>query len=250
MKFNKQALFIIAFITGSASAMYKEVSDSLIQECRNYLGKHAAQDQNVLRMFDTTIAAWKNYFDHNKNFDLPLLLKGIKFAAEKHAGQTRDGIISTPYIIHPIGVAKLIWDGKIRDERTLVSALLHDTLEDTATTQEELKQHFGNKICSIVVELTDDPALSSEEQKIKQIEHALYYSTDARLIKLADRLYNMKDVRNLPIKDRKKWLKYADFGTQLLQALNGTNDFLETELEKEILATQIHFLFAEAEASD
>ena len=127
--------------------------------------------------------------------DIGCISQAVLFAAYKHAAQTRKDAASTPYIIHPIGVADNILEiGKVYNVNILIGALLHDTVEDTDTSFEELEQHFGKTITALVREVTDDKALSKEERKRLQIEHAKHTSPEAAVIKLSDKLYNLKDL--------------------------------------------------------
>jgi guanosine-3',5'-bis(diphosphate) 3'-pyrophosphohydrolase len=209
-----------------------------IQECRAVVKEYALNDPSVLHIFDKTVAAWSSYFNQTQGkFDIQLLLKALAFAAVKHQGQTRDNAHATPYIIHPIGVAYLVWEiGNIRDEKVLATALLHDTLEDTSTTAEELESLFGTHICETVKELTNDPTLTSQENKQRQINHASHLSIDAKVVKLADRLYNVQDLRLMPPNWAPYKIKiYLGWGQKLLDALRGTNPQLEWTLQEEIL---------------
>jgi (p)ppGpp synthase/HD superfamily hydrolase len=179
---------------------------------------------------------WLRYYNkHTGAFDIDTLLQATVFAAIKHEGQVRKDAESTPYIIHPIGVAYILWtEGNIRNVNVLTAALLHDTLEDTETTAEEIESLFGSRVRSTVEEVTNDPALSSEENKQRQVDHAPNMSMDAQLVKLADRLYNIRDLKNAAGWDEEKILNYVGWGEKLLEALKGTNKSLEKALEKEI----------------
>ena len=108
-----------------------------------------------------------------------LILKAARFAAHKHRNQRRKDEEKTPYINHPISVAKIISEiGKIEAPEVLAAALLHDTLEDTKTTPEELIDNFGERVCNLVQEVTDDKTLPKLERKQRQIDHAKEISGD------------------------------------------------------------------------
>jgi hypothetical protein len=207
-----------------------------VQTCRNNLLELTSSNPKVMRMFDETVAQWKDYWMQNNDFDFPLLIQAISFAATKHQGQFRKDAAATPYIIHPIGVARSLWEeGKVRNLNVLLAALLHDTLEDTETSSEELGKLFGSRVSSTVEELTNDPNLSTEQNKQRQIDHACMLSLNAQLVKLADRLYNVRDLRNLPSNwGKEKVRSYLMWGEKLLKALKGTNQPLEELLGKEI----------------
>ena len=123
-----------------------------------------------------------------------LILKATEFSALKHQNQKRkDG--KTPYVIHPISVAVILSEiGGIDDEEILSAALLHDTIEDTDTTADEIDKEFGSKIMSIVKELTDSKELSYSERKQFQIDHAPSLSKEATLVKIADKISNVSDL--------------------------------------------------------
>ena len=127
------------------------------------------------------------------------LLKAIDFAAYKHRGQRRKSREAVPYINHPIGVARLLAEvGGVTDEDVLAAAVLHDTLEDTATTPEELEEAFGPVVLGLVAEVTDDKSLPKAERKRLQAAHASQLSTGAALIKLADKIANVHDLSHAP----------------------------------------------------
>src|SRR4051794_22452479 len=114
--------------------------------------------------------------------ELALLLKALAFAAHKHRDQRRKDAEASPYINHPISLADvLVNEGGVVDHEVLCAALLHDTVEDTATTHEELVDAFGCRIARIVAQVTDDKRLPKHERKRLQIEHAPHLSREAKL---------------------------------------------------------------------
>ncbi|KAM9422441.1 guanosine-3',5'-bis(diphosphate) 3'-pyrophosphohydrolase MESH1-like isoform 2-T2 [Salvelinus alpinus] len=124
-----------------------------------------------------------------------ILLETVNFAAEKHRNQRRKDAEQTPYINHPIGVARILsHEGGITDIEVLQAALLHDTVEDTDTSIGELQAIFGQTVARIVQEVTDNKALPKQERKRQQVEHAPHSSHQAKLVKLADKLYNLRDL--------------------------------------------------------
>ncbi|CAD7004351.1 unnamed protein product [Ceratitis capitata] len=161
------------------------------------------------------------------------LMQGLQFAASKHRTQRRKDN-ETPYINHPINVATILAvEGGITDESVLIAALLHDTVEDTDTTFEEIKQHFGVEICEIVREVTDDKSLEKQERKRLQIEHAAMSSFKAKLVKLADKLDNLRDLRRKPpigwSLERQE--QYYVWAKKVVDNMRGTNPVLERELD-------------------
>src|SRR4029079_7419968 len=131
--------------------------------------------------------------------ELALLLKALAFAAHKHRDQRRKDAEASPYINHPIALADvLVNEGAVTDYEVLGAALLHDTVEDTATTHQELVDAFGSRIARIVAEVTDDTDLPKQERKRLQIERARHLSEGAKLVKLADKICNLRDVVERP----------------------------------------------------
>jgi GTP diphosphokinase / guanosine-3',5'-bis(diphosphate) 3'-diphosphatase len=167
--------------------------------------------------------------------DPTLLMKALSFAANKHRNQFRKGSVPIPYINHPIAVADLIVRiGKIHDEATIAAALLHDTVEDTDTTFDDLEAEFGPEISKLVAELTDNKRLPKEERKRLQIEHARSLSRRARIVKLADKTCNLRDVVQDPPKgwplQRKQ--EYFDWAKSVVDQIRGTNPALEAAFTK------------------
>jgi HD domain-containing protein len=122
----------------------------------------------------------------------------IEFASRKHSTQRRKDEEASPYINHPIAVTHLLADTGITDLVTLMAAVLHDTIEDTETTPTELDEHFGQTVRKVVEEMTDDKSLDKAVRKQLQIEHAPNLSQQAKAIKLADKIANMRDVMESP----------------------------------------------------
>ena len=130
------------------------------------------------------------------------LIAALAFAADKHKNQRRKDADASPYINHPIALANLLLnEAGVEDQRVLVAAILHDTIEDTDTTEQELVKHFGKDVADIVLEVTDDKALPKAERKRLQIEHAAHISRRAKLVKLADKICNLRDITASPPAD-------------------------------------------------
>ena len=111
------------------------------------------------------------------------LLEAVDFAAYKHRFQLRKDKEATPYINHPIRVAKILSEAGEDDIDLLIAAVLHDTIEDTETTTDELKRQFGDVVCSLVLEVTDNKDLPKEERKRLQILNAPKKSERAKKLK-------------------------------------------------------------------
>jgi guanosine-3',5'-bis(diphosphate) 3'-pyrophosphohydrolase len=161
---------------------------------------------------------------------LTLLISAAAFAADKHRNQRRKDAEASPYINHPISLAHVLaGDGGIEDVHVLAAALLHDTLEDTATTAEELLEAFGERVTGLVLEVTDDRSLPKAERKRRQVEHAPHLSPGAKLIKLADKICNLRDVRSAPPADwsLERRREYFDWAHRVVAGLRGAHRRLE-----------------------
>ena len=158
-----------------------------------------------------------------------LVLKATQFAALKHCDQRRkDG--KTPYIIHPISVAMILSEiGSIEDLEILSAALLHDTLEDTDTSEHELEKIFGSRVRIIVEELTDNDMLTFSQRKQMQIDNAPYLSKDATLVRIADKISNVSDVIENPPPEwnQKRCNKYVDWAEAVMNNCQKVNQDLE-----------------------
>lgn len=131
-----------------------------------------------------------------------VVLRAALFAAEKHKNQRRKDAEASPYINHPIALANVLaTEGDVTDPDVLCAALLHDTIEDTETTADELRGAFGDVVTGIVLEVTDDKSLPKAERKRLQIEHAVHASPQAKLVKLADKICNLRDILSSPPAD-------------------------------------------------
>jgi len=167
--------------------------------------------------------------------ELALLLKALAFAAYKHRDQRRKDADASPYINHPIALADvLVNEGGVTDVEVLCAALLHDTVEDTATTHEELVNAFGSRIARIVAEVTDDKRLPKAERKRLQIEHAPSISDEAKLVKLADKLCNLRDVADRPPAkwDLERRREYFEWAKQVIDGLRGVHPRLEAAFDR------------------
>jgi guanosine-3',5'-bis(diphosphate) 3'-pyrophosphohydrolase len=161
---------------------------------------------------------------------LGLVLDALAFAADKHRNQRRKDAAASPYINHPIALANLLKnEGGITDVVVLGAALLHDTIEDTETCTDELEDRFGTEIAQVVQEVTDDKTLPKAERKRLQVEHAAHISHRAKLVKLADKISNLRDILASPPKDwtLKRQQDYFDWARAVVDRMRGTNKPLE-----------------------
>ena len=142
-------------------------------------------------------------------------VRALAFASRKHSQQRRKDADASPYINHPIALVSILAvEAGINDRDTLCAALLHDTIEDTKTSVEELVEAFGGSVASLVQEVTDDKQLLKAERKLRQVEHAAHLSPRARAVKLADKIANLRDVAdsppvNWPLVRRREYFDWA-----------------------------------------
>lgn len=166
----------------------------------------------------------------NSNNSLPLFIKAVSFSANKHRHQRRKDAQASPYINHPIELTQVLAnEGGVTDIQVLCAALLHDTIEDTETTAQELIDNFGSVIANIVLEVTDDKSLAKAQRKQQQVEHAPHISPQAKLVKLADKICNLRDILAAPPAgwsyERKQG--YFDWSLQVIAGIRGTHPQLE-----------------------
>jgi len=159
------------------------------------------------------------------------LLRAINFAICKHDGQYRKGV-ADPYVTHTIDVAMLLISAGITDVDVLCAAVLHDTLEDTKTTFEELRALFGERVAALVSEVTDDKALNKLERKKAQIEHARTMSESAQNIKVGDKISNCRKLRESPPPNWSEEMitGYAVWSRAVVAAMPTPSTQLEDEL--------------------
>ncbi len=162
--------------------------------------------------------------------DLSFILQALAFAADKHRAQRRKGADAAPYINHPIDVANILCnEGGVMDPVVLAAALLHDTIEDTGATREELERLFGPDVARIVAEVSDDKSLQKAERKRLQIEHAAHISREAKLVKLADKISNLREIASNPPAgwhlERRR--EYFDWAKAVVDRMRRTHEALE-----------------------
>ena len=162
------------------------------------------------------------------------LLDALDFAAEKHKGQRREDAGASPYINHPIAVARLLAViGGVTCEDIILAAVLHDTIEDTSATPEELLERFGEAVTAIVLEVTDDKKLDKADRKRLQIEHAPQISPGARQVKIADKTANLTDLAADPpdgwSTERKR--EYVEWSAKVVEGCRGVNAQLESAFD-------------------
>lgn len=166
-----------------------------------------------------------------------LIVKALKFAEHKHRFQRRKDSAQSPYIKHPIDLLSiLVSEANISDENVLCAALLHDTIEDTDTTAQELHNHFGEKITAIVLELSDDKNLPKQTRKELQVAHAAASSYEAKLVKFADKIANVRDIKIDPPEgwSQERVQEYYAWATRVVDQMRGTHQGLEALFDQAV----------------
>jgi guanosine-3',5'-bis(diphosphate) 3'-pyrophosphohydrolase len=162
------------------------------------------------------------------------VLAAALFAAEKHSQQRRKGQAGIPYINHLLEVAHMVSENSDpSDVNLVVAALLHDVVEDTSTTLAEVEQRFGTDVAALVAEVTDDKSLPKEKRKELQVRNAPRKSPRAQIIKLADKISNLRSILHTPPDwpyDRKR--QYFDWARQVVDGLAAPNERLKAEFDR------------------
>lgn len=167
--------------------------------------------------------------------DVERLARAYDFAARKHIGQSRKGEAEEPYINHLTEVACLVAEATVgADVDLVIAAVLHDTVEDAATTGEEIALTFGPRVAGLVGEVTDDKSLPKAERKRLQVEHAGRASAGAKIIKLADKTSNLRSLAASPPAgwpDARK-TEYRDWARSVVDRCRGASPWLEAQFDE------------------
>ena len=136
---------------------------------------------------------------------------------------------ATPYINHPLDVARILTEGGVEDVEVLMAAMLHDTIEDTKTAFKELPERFGERVCLLELEVTDDKRLPKLERKRLQVLKAPTKTAEAKQIKIADKIANLRDLKTSPPSN---WNEarvgaYIQFAEMVAGGCAGTNPSLD-----------------------
>lgn len=163
-------------------------------------------------------------------------LNALTFAAEQHKYQGRGGYERLPYINHIIKVTQtLIEVGNEQDKTTIIAAILHDVVEDSAVTTADIALQFGEGVAAIVEELTDDMQLPYDERKQLQVDRAKQLSLAARKIRITDKASNIIDIFSYPLDwTAEKKRTYVDNSIQIVDQIRGTNKALEDYFDEAV----------------
>lgn len=167
--------------------------------------------------------------------DVRRILEAAHFAAQCHSTQKRKGEAGEPYINHLIEVAELVAAASDNlDTNLVMAAFLHDTVEDTSATRQQLADRFGEDVAALVMEVTDDKSLPQEKRKALQVENAPSKSARAQTLKLADKISNLRALLSSPPAnwslERKR--NYFDWARDVVSRLTAPNEFLKKEFDR------------------
>jgi len=166
---------------------------------------------------------------------LVTVLRAADAAARWHVNQRRKGAAQEPYVTHLLEVAMLVAEATAgADPNLVVAALLHDTIEDQGVTREEIAAQFSDDVADLVVEVTDDKKLPKAERKRLQIKHAPKLTPRAKILKLADKISNLRSLATSPPADwpMQRRSDYVIWTTEVVQGLRGTSGLLEQEFDR------------------
>lgn len=228
----------VSLIQTEEEVSTEDVVYQSLQKTRAQVAGFAHDDPLTMKSFDSLAGVLSVAYHREKSMtaqEIEEVCIGIDFAAEKHRFQTRKNAAKTPYISHPLGVAyNLMQIGEVRETDVIIGALLHDTVEDTQTTFEEIEQKFSATIAGLVREVTNDKTISKEMRKRMQIITASHKSKGAAQIKLADKLYNLNDLMNNTPED---WTqvridRYYEWAQSVVDRLPKANEPLYNAVEQ------------------
>jgi (p)ppGpp synthase/HD superfamily hydrolase len=166
-----------------------------------------------------------------------LVTRAAEFAARRHVGQTRKGAAREPYVNHLAEVASLLAATAEAPDADLVAAgWLHDTVEDTGTSREEIEQLFGRRVAELVAEVTDDKSLPKAERKRLQVEQAPHKSPGARTLKIADKISNLHSLVASPPDDwsSERVANYIDWAKEVVAGCRGVNAALDALFDRAV----------------
>jgi (p)ppGpp synthase/HD superfamily hydrolase len=159
-----------------------------------------------------------------------LVAKAADFAARRHSGQRRKGRAAEPYLNHLAEVALLLAEATEGSNAPLVAAgWLHDAVEDTPTSREEIAETFGGIVADLVAEVTDDKSLPKAVRKQRQVDGAPHKTPAAKALKVADKISNLRSLIVSPPDDweRARLLEYVDWAEKVAAGCRGANPSLD-----------------------
>lgn len=174
----------------------------------------------------------------------PEVEKALALARKVHEGQTRKGPRNEPYVVHVTEVAEILAEATGGGDPVLIiGGLLHDAVEDSDLTRDDLASDFGAEVADLVAEVTDPEGVTEEERRQRQIDHAPHMSTRARLLKIADKTSNIEEMTADPPKgwSTEKIRAYIKWGEDVVAGCRGLNAELEERFDAALAAAHARF---------
>lgn len=177
-----------------------------------------------------------------------MVQKAAIFASQAHEGKLRKGT-QIPYIVHPLETAAIV-SGLTEDQAVICAALLHDVIEDTQVTYEELLAQFGDRVADLVRFESEDKSKSWQERKADTIRHLENAPRSAKMICLGDKLSNLRSTAaDRMMKGEAVWMKFRETDKRkhewyYREILGRLSEFSETTAYREYLEL-MHLLFNE-----
>jgi GTP pyrophosphokinase len=177
---------------------------------------------------------------YDPDADEEMLNRAYVYGLKKHGTQLRAS--GDPYFSHPVEVAGILAEMRL-DTSSIVTGLLHDTLEDTDATYEDLEQRFGPEVAALVAEVTDDKSLPKEERKRLQITNTPGKSRRAKLLKLADKTSNLRGLMQSPPVGwtQARLRDYVVWAEEVVRSCRGLNPELEAAFDTAHAEASRHF---------
>lgn len=175
------------------------------------------------------------------NAELAVVAEAVEFAAARHAGQKRKGAGGRPYVTHLAEVARLVAGCAAADAALLAAAYLHDAVEDGHAGLDEIRGRFGDAVAATVAELTDDMSLAPAERKRRQIAEVAAKSAAVRLVKLADKTSNVREMADDPPEgwSAERIADYVDWAVAVVDAgCRGLDPALEAQFDAAVAAAR------------
>jgi len=174
-----------------------------------------------------------------------MVFSAIDFAAHAHTGQFRCDKAKSPFVNHLLSVLNILSnEGNVVNSSILTASVLHDYLEDCCGKKNQISikegcdrlfKNFGPTVTELVMEVTDEPGLTKEKRREKQIMKIPHLSYGAKIIKLGDKLSNLRDILiNPPNWSEEACKQYIIFSTKVVEQINGNNIVLESKLKNVI----------------
>ena len=162
------------------------------------------------------------------------LARAYHFAASRHVDQRRKGTAAEPYMNHLTEVAELVAEASNCDVAVVIAAVIHDAVEDAGVTLFEIEALFGADVAGLVAEVTDDKTLDKRVRKDLQIEHAPHASPRAKLIKIADKISNLRSLGNSPPADwgAERISEYRHWSKQVVDGCRGAHSGLSQKFDE------------------